>query len=332
MSKNLVIATVVLVVVTAAVAWLLIDQQEAVDRTSEAPDFVPAFLLRSFPATDWSRTSDRLADALDGGPGKDGIPSIDEPEFEPLSDWRRENDVQAIVMEDGDSAKVYPYNILIWHEIVNDTVNDQDVAITFCPLCGSAIAFNRVLPEDGATTFGVSGGLLESNLIMYDRATESLWQQSTSEALAGKHLGHRLELVGFQLMSVGEAKQLYPDGLILSEDTGHRRDYGRNPYSGYEENERLIFRPSVVDASYPVKDIFVAYRVNDLPVATPWLHIESGQTYQTRVHEEDITLTKEGSQLTITDSEGEEIPFYFEMWFSWAVQNEDNGVVFDPLD
>jgi len=166
--------------------------------------------------------------------------------------------------------------------------------------------------------------------VMYDRATETLWQQSTGEALAGEHFGAELALIQFQLMTLGEVRALYPDALVLSEDTGYARDYGHNPYAGYEDSESFIFSPSELDTRYPGKDIFVAFVVGNTPVAVPWDALHTGGEYETTVEGQQIMLMKEGGELRITSESGEEVPFYFEMWFSWAVQHGDVGLVFDP--
>lgn len=293
---------------------------------------IPDFLRQSFPRTDWSRADPAIVDALSGGPSKDAIPAIDEPQFVPISSFPHRDSVQALVIEGRSEVKAYPYNILIWHEIVNDTVDGTPIAVTFCPLCGSAIVFERVLPDGEASTFGVSGGLLESNMIMFDRTSETLWQQSTGQSLAGKHFGHRLPLHKFQLLTVGETKAQFPDALILSDSTGYSRDYSSNPYAGYEENEGFYFSPSVTDERYPSKEIFVAFTLNDIPIATPWLALENGETYSHAFDGQNLTLSKADNQLTITGPQGSDIPFYFEMWFSWAVQHKDTGVVFDPRE
>ncbi len=289
---------------------------------------IPNFLRNNFPNTDWSMADESVSNILSGGPGKDGIPALTNPKFIPISGWDRPDDVQTIVVSDDSVVKAYPYNILIWHEIVNDTVGGKEIAVTFCPLCGSAIVFDRNF-EGEKLEFGVSGGLLESNMVMYDRNTESLWQQSTGEGLAGVNFGKKLNLVEFQLMNVGELKKKYPSAQILSEDTGHSRTYGRNPYSGYEESESFYFSPSITDTRYPSKDIFVIYRVGESTVATPWSVIKNGDTHETTINSTVIILQKEGGELTVT-VDGNKIPFYFEMWFSWAVQNQDEGVVYDP--
>jgi len=292
---------------------------------------VPQNLKRAFSKTPWNIVDSNLEKVLSGGPGKDGIPSIDTPLFLPIDTFRHSDTVQAIVMKDGGIIKVYPYNILNWHEIVNDTVGGIPVAVTFCPLCGSAIVYDRRV--DGETlTFGVSGFLLESNMIMFDREHESLWQQSTGKVLAGRDLDTELALAKFQLMTIGEVKKKYPEALVLSENTGHGRDYARNPYAGYEDSDNFVFEPSSIDRRYPSKTIFVVFRAEDKVVGVPYLKITDGMNFKTNVNGNAITLGRQGDLLTITDSKGVELPFYFEMWFSFATQHGESAVVFDPSE
>ncbi|MDA1038511.1 MAG: DUF3179 domain-containing (seleno)protein [bacterium] len=294
--------------------------------TAEPSVDVPNSLLRAFPDTDWSQVDPIVEEALSGGPGKDGIPAIENPEFLPISSFEHSDAVQAIVLEDGNDIKVYPYNILNWHEIVNDTIDGVPVAITFCPLCGSAIVYDRSLPK-GETTFGVSGWLIESNMVMYDRDTESIWQQSTGKALAGEYFGEQLELIEFQLMSIGDVEKKYPNALILSENTGHQRNYARNPYSGYGESDDFIFAPSSLDNQFHSKTIMVAFYVGETPIATPWLELKDEFSESAEIQGEIITVSKEAGELEIKNENGEPIPFYFEMWFSWAVQHGNEGEV-----
>lgn len=290
---------------------------------------VPSHLLRAFPDTDWSQADPALADALSGGPGKDGIPSIDDPKFVPISQNTRPDSVQAVVLTRGEQVRVYPYNILTWHEIVNDTIAGEPVAVTFCPLCGSAITFDRTLPDGAVTTFGVSGSLLESNLIMYDRATESLWQQSTGEALAGAHFGATLSIVPMQLMTLGAVRTEFPDAMVLSEDTGHRRNYSRNPYAGYDERDGTIF-PSrgTDDTRFDQKEIMAIFHTDaGTPVAVPWQALRAAGGTTATLDGTQYELTLDGSELTITNEAGETRPFYFEMWFSFAAQHGEEGDV-----
>ncbi|HMA78279.1 MAG TPA: DUF3179 domain-containing (seleno)protein [Candidatus Paceibacterota bacterium] len=293
-----------------------------VARAPSAATAVPRALQRVFPETDFTQADPNLASALSGGPPKDGIPAIDEPSFVPLRDVTRPDTVQAIVLEGDDGVKVYPYNILTWHEIVNDTVDGTPVAITFCPLCGSAIVFDRTLPDGEVSTIGVSGWLLESNMIMFDRETETLWQQSTGNALAGSHFGSALTLVPFQLLTLGEVRRSFPNAQVLSEDTGYRRDYGRNPYAGYETDNRFIFEPSGIDATLPPKEIMVVVPVGETILAASWQALRSTGGTTHRLGSTTYTFSvDETGQLTVQDDSGDTYPFYFEMWFSTAVQH-----------
>ena len=193
--------------------------------------------------TDFTRRSIPLGEIISGGPGKDGIPAIDAPVFEDIAggdDWLGEQEQVHVVEIDGD-VRAYPLAILIWHEIVNDTVGGVPVAVTYCPLCNSAITFDRRLGER-TLDFGVSGVLRHSDMIMYDRQTESWWQQITGEAIIGELLDERLTILPSFLVSWEDFKEAYPDGQVLSRDTGHRRQYGRNPYELYDRQNPFLFR------------------------------------------------------------------------------------------
>jgi cytochrome c biogenesis protein CcdA len=289
---------------------------------TEAVIEVAPVLVSFFPDTDFGRADPRLSKALSGGPPKDGIPAIDEPRFTSLNEFNRPDDVQAIVLRNGEETRVYPYNILTWHEIVNDEVGGVPVAITFCPLCGSAIVFNRTLPDGTVSTFGVSGSLLESNMIMYDRSTENLWQQSTGKALAGSFYPATLALEPFQLLTLREVRAQYPNARVLSEDTGHVRDYGRNPYAGYETDNRFVFEPSNLDTTFAPKTIMVVFRDEENTFALPWLSLREVGSIATSTATASYQLTvSDSGELTIRDDQGRSFPFYFEMWFSVAAQN-----------
>jgi hypothetical protein len=292
----------------------------------DEPIKIPGFLTWSFSKTDFSKVDKRVESALSGGPGKDGIPALSNPQFESINDSKAQETVQAIVLKEGDDIRAYPYNILIWHEIVNDEIGPVPVAVTFCPLCGSAIVYDR-RAGDKTLEFGVSGALIDSNMVMYDKETESLWQQSTGVGLAGKHLGTELEIVPMQLMTIGEIKQKYPTAEILSENTGHRRNYDRNPYSGYDDDDSLLFFPvGDFGATYPAKEIMVAFKVNDAPVAIPFSSLNN-EPLSKDVSGEQITLTKTDGEVEIRGNSGEYIPFYFEMWFSFSAQHGKDAIV-----
>jgi hypothetical protein len=171
------------------------------------------------------------ARVISGGPPPDGIPSIDRPRFELASgvEWLAPDEP---VLALGDRA--YPVQIMIWHEIVNDTIDGRPVAVTYCPLCTSALAFDRRVDER-VLTFGTSGKLYLSDLVMYDRQTESLWSQIEGRAIAGVQAGTELERIPVATVPWERWREANPQGWVLSRDTGVDRDYGRNPYRGYDE-------------------------------------------------------------------------------------------------
>jgi hypothetical protein len=193
-------------------------------------------------STDFTKHSVPLSEIISGGPPKDGIPAIDKPAFETVEAagrWLKPKEPVILVERRGD-ARAYPLQILIWHEIVNDTVGGLSVAVTFCPLCNTAIAFDRRL-EGRVLDFGTTGRLRHSDLVMYDRQTESWWQQITGEAIVGTLTGRRLTMLPAQIISWETFRATFSTGKVLSRNTGHRRSYGANPYVGYDDVSRSPF-------------------------------------------------------------------------------------------
>jgi hypothetical protein len=180
-------------------------------------------------------------DLLSGGPPPDGIPAIDEPKFLAADQVDFLDDVEPVMaLQIGDDARAYPMQIMTWHEIVNDTVDGIPVAATYCPLCNTAIAYDRRL-GDRVLDFGTSGMLYNSALVMYDRQTESLWSHFTAQAIVGHLAGEELDVYPVAIVSWADWRAAHPDGLVLSRDTGHERDYGRNPYPGYDDIDSPAF-------------------------------------------------------------------------------------------
>jgi hypothetical protein len=177
------------------------------------------------------------AEIVSGGPPPDGIPPIDDPQFIPVQDadeWLNDPEPVLVVDVDGD-VRAYPIQIMMWHEIVNDTVGDLPLAVTYCPLCNSAISFVRVV-RGVETTFGTSGSLYFANLVMYDRATESLWNQLDGRAVVGVLTGDVLEQYPSVTMAWVDLKETHPDAVVLDRDrTGASRAYGTNPYTGLDD-------------------------------------------------------------------------------------------------
>ena len=175
------------------------------------------------------------ANIMPGGPPPDGIPPIDRPRFlRPAQVNFLSPSEPVLALQIGTDARAYPVQILIWHEIVNDTVGGIPVAVTYCPLCNSAIAYDR-RDAGRVLSFGTSGILYDSNLLMYDRQTQSLWVQFTGQAVAGVLIRHQLHPYPMQTVSWGAWRAAHPHGWVLSRDTGYTRPYGFNPYPGYDK-------------------------------------------------------------------------------------------------
>lgn len=171
---------------------------------------------------------------VSGGPPPDAIPPIDEPIFDSAGDVDYLSDNEAVVaVTVGDETRAYPVQVLIWHEIVNDDFDGTPISITYCPLCNSALAFDRRHNGD-VLDFGTSGELYQSALVMYDRQTESLWAHFTGQGLVGHYAGAQLDFVPAQTVSFAEFVEANPDGKVLTRETGFSRDYGTNPYLGYD--------------------------------------------------------------------------------------------------
>ncbi len=215
---------------------------------------LPPGTRAEFPKTDFSRHSVPLSEILAGGPPRDGIPAIDRPRFIAIPEaepWL-EDPEPVLVVQVGEDVRAYPIQILIWHEIVNDTVGGKPLVITYCPLCNTGIAFERTV-DGRVLDFGTTGRLRYSNLIMYDRQTESWWQQATGEAIVGTYAGTRLTFYPARMMAWAQFREAYPQGRVLSRETGYVRDYGRNPYIGYDRaTEPFLYQGPRIKEALPL--------------------------------------------------------------------------------
>ena len=214
----------------------------------------PGSWRAEWPRTDFSRHTVPLQEIKSGGPPKDGIPSIDTPRFERLnggaaSGWAaRIRDAEPVIsLAIRDDARAYPLSVLVWHEIVNDVVGGTAVTVTYCPLCNASLVFERIL-ENRVLDFGTTGKLRNSDLVMYDRQTESWWQQFGGDAIVGLLSGKHLRLVPSRLESFGRFRQRFPNGQVLVPNEPRARDYGRNPYVGYDTSGQ---KPFLYDGSLP---------------------------------------------------------------------------------
>jgi hypothetical protein len=212
--------------------------------------------------TDGLRHSINLDDIQIGNPRMDGIPSIDDPSYETVyaADLYLDDNGDGIVVEVGGLARFYPFQILVWHEIVNDSFAGEDLLVTFCPLCYTGIVYDRTV-DNHVLEFGVSGKLWNSNLLMYDRDTVSYWSQALGEAVVGGYTGTKLETYPFLIMTWDAFKDSYPGGQVLSRDTGFERDYTQDPYEsdGYYESADVWFTLSHEDGRLHAKELVFGY-------------------------------------------------------------------------
>lgn len=218
----------------------------------------PNFWKNEWPGTDFSVTSvDSWVEILSGGPPKDGIPALSDPDFIPAAEESRIGEREPVITVeiDGQAPRAYPVRYLTWHEIVNDEIGGLPVAVTFCPLCNSGITFDRRV-DGKVLSFGVSGKLRYSDMVMYDRETQSWWQQAIGEGIVGEMTGKELTQVPSWMESWGEFRDRNPDGLVMDQP-GFARSYGRNPYVSYDS----ATRPFLYSGEMPPHDIPALARV-----------------------------------------------------------------------
>ena len=224
-------------------------------------------------ATDFCSGQVDFLDFLSGGPPKDGIPAITDPHMESIEEaaaWLSDRSPVIAVEIEGE-ARAYPQAVLMWHEIANDEIAGQPIAVTFCPLCNSSITYDRRV--DGETLdFGVSGLLRNSDLVMFDRQTESWWQQLTGEGLVGDYAGVLLDFVPSQVISFGSFAERYPEGIVMSRETGYHRRYGINPYTNYDSapGQPFLFRGQVDPRLDSAVAHVLAAKIDDTAKAYPF--------------------------------------------------------------
>ena len=262
-------------------------------------------------ATDFTKHSVSLDEIMSGGPPKDGIPPVDNPRFTSVAEadrWIGDRE-PIIVFEHGGIVRGYPWQILIWHEIVNDEVGGLPVTVTYCPLCNTAIAFDRRV--GGRTLdFGTTGRLRHSDLVMYDRQTESWWQQAIGEAIVGEYTGTQLTFLAAPTLSWRDFKAAYPTAEVLSRDTGNRRDYGRSPYSGYDTGRPFLFR-GPIDGRLPMMERVVVVKVEADAVVYPMKTLAKERVINHSVSDRPVVLFYiKGTASAVDDSrisEGREV-------------------------
>ena len=257
-----------------------------------------------------------------GGPPRDGIPSIDEPKFINHKQARfLSEDDRILGLHDGVQYKAYPIRILNWHEIVND----GNILISYCPLCGTGMAFSSVNSD-----FGVSGLLYNSDMLLYDRDTRSLWSQILGQAISGKLKGTRLKLLPLEHTSWKDWSNRHPDTLVLSNNTGFSRNYSRSPYGNYARSSQQYFPTAYKDRRFHPKEMVIGLKYKEHVKAYPF--IELAKLKKSRFTDEIagkrviVQFSSEYRSGNIYLDSGETIPSVTGYWFAWYAFHPDTEV------
>lgn len=266
----------------------------------------------------------------EGGPPKDGIPALDEPKYIGVSevDYLKDDDL-VLGLVRGNRARAYPTRILDWHEIVNDSINGESLLITYCPLCGSGMAFSGFWGGE-RRTFGVSGLLYNSDVLLYDRKTESLWSQIEGKAVTGSELGTDLVPEAIVMVPWKKWKQDHPNTEVLSTETGYNRDYLSDAYEDYRKKNSIWFPVSASSNAFPNKEWvlgieiqgrFKAYAFSELKKA-------SGSTITDFVNGQklEIEFDAESETGTIKNESGQLLPHTRLYWFAWYAFHPDTEI------
>lgn len=267
-----------------------------------------------------------LEEIVSGGPPKDGIPPIDKPKFVNLDKAEEfvEDNTLGILVKNNNDIRFYPYNILVWHEIVNDNVGGKPLSITFCPLCATGIVFEREV-NGKIYDFGTSGKLYQSNLVMYDRQTDTLWSQAEGRAIRGELFPTKLNIFPSSIVGFSKATNLNPDMKVLSVETGYVRDYKRNPYQGYENTEEIYFPINHPDRRLPAKLVVYGISVDGKFKAYDYLKLLEKKKLEDIVngHKLDISATLEDEIVIFDKTTDKRIVGFNSFWFSFATHNPE---------
>lgn len=270
---------------------------------------------------------------LSGGPPKDGIPSIDDPKFaslEEADEWIADNELVLAIEYEGEK-RVYPLQIMVWHEIVNDEIAGDPLLITYCPLCGTGIAYERTIDGE-AVEFGTSGKLYNSNLVMYDRNTDTYWSQIDGVAIVGELTGRELKELSINTVAWRDWKREHPDSIVLSQQTGYVRDYGRDPYGSYYEDSNLFFPVENRDDTIHPKDVIHGIELNGEYRAYREEDIEGIITDEFQGIPLTITKGDDGTVTVTRNDTGEEIVKERGFWFSWYAFHPTTSVYGIPRE
>lgn len=295
---------------------------------AEGRTFETDILRETFGFGPDTTRSVELEDLHQGCPARDCIPSIDNPVFVSATDadFINDNDIVLAIDYRGDK-RAYAARILNYHEIVNDTIGGDPIAITFCPLCGSGLAFRRVL-DGGAAEFGVSGVLYNSDLVFYDRSTGTLWDQVEGKGIVGPRTGEVLQTVPLTMTRWGRWRKAHPDTKVLSTDTGYDQDYSKDVYARYVQSAGIMFPVSGTDDRLHPKSVVFGAFIDGRYVAYSERLLEKEPEVRDRLGDRQlvVNLNDDGS-VTIRDVATDEsfIPIRL-FWFAWFAFHPETEV------
>jgi len=265
---------------------------------------------------------------LSGGPPKDGIPALTYPKTEPAeaaTNWLNDHDLILGIVVDS-KARAYPVRILNWHEIVNDRIGQHAFVISYCPLCGSGMAF------DTDDRFGVSGMLYQSDVLLYDKKTESLWSQLMMQAIAGSRTGEKLILLPIEHSTWSDWKTAHPNTSVLSRHTGYQRDYSRNPYAGYEQASGTYFPVYNHDERLPPKAWVIGLSLRNQHIAWKLDDLKKSGSHQMTWNQHRLAISVHGESVQIRDADsGSILPVTRLYWFAWVAFHPDTEIAPIPI-
>lgn len=292
---NIRVSTSAIILLLQCISLSAIAQEQTADENWDYPEW----------KTNISKRSINLKDLISPGVRKDGIPSIDRPRFVTITQARKwlSADEPVIALQVGGVSRAYPLQILIWHEVVNDVIGKIPVIVTFCSICNSGIVFNRNL-DNRTLSFGIAGFVHGANMVMYDRETESWWQQFTGEAVVGDLTGKKLDRLPAQLISFEQFSSAFPRGEVLSQQTGYRRDYGRNPHIRYDNTERSPshFRGKPDTRLIPMEKV-IGIEVGNKAKAYPYSISRERRVIYDRIGSQEIVVFHSDGALSALDAE-----------------------------
>ena len=290
-----------------------------------------AFSAKTINGFDLSTSTLPVDQIMHGGPPRDGIPAISNPTFidAAAADFLRPED-RVIGIEMAGETRAYPIPILNWHEIVNDEIGGRSFAITYCPLCGTGVAFDATI-DGKVTEFGVSGLLYNSDVLLYDRNTESLWSQVLARAISGEQVGKELSMIPIAHTTWRDWSITHPDTLVMSTDTGYSRDYGRDPYAGYEKSRTTYFEVNnEAPETYHPKEVVLGLQVDGRFKAYPFIELDrqgkarfSDTLNGTRF---DFEWDSENRSIAVSNADGEPVAGIQGFWFAWFAFHPDTEV------